>query len=221
MELVPGTRAGWTGVVEKPRSPRSIVRVISLDFTAAEFAADTKDTSYSVLFKARGFTQLLVSTLAARIATQMFSVLLVLFVLETDHSAALSGLVVVCSQVPGIIVSPLAGALLDRGRSSRVDEARLSRRFELHNGDRRPVLAAQPADARAHPRRVCFVADHAAQPRRRQVALPGHRAEVPVGPLERSRLGRVRYSQHPRSGSSGPRRSTGRSAVWPFSSQRS
>jgi len=91
--------------------------------TAAEFTADTEDTSYRALFKVRGFTQLLASTLAARIATQMFSVLLVLFVLETHHSAALSGLVVVCSQVPGIIVSPIAGALLDRG--SRVSLMRL------------------------------------------------------------------------------------------------
>ena len=68
----------------------------------------------------RGFNQLLVSTFAARVATQMFSVLLVLFVLETHHSAGLSGLVVVCSQVPGIIVSPIAGALLDRGPRARL-----------------------------------------------------------------------------------------------------
>ena len=53
----------------------------------------------------------------------MFSVLLVLFVLETHHSASLSGIVVVCSQVPGIIVSPIAGALLYRG--SRVALMRL------------------------------------------------------------------------------------------------
>jgi MFS family permease len=78
-------------------------------------AGDTEETSYRALFKVSGFTQLLVSTLAARSATQMFSVLLVLFVLETHHSAELSGIVIVCSQVPGIIVSPLAGALLDRG----------------------------------------------------------------------------------------------------------
>jgi MFS family permease len=57
----------------------------------------------------------MLSSLAARIATQMFSVLLVLFVLETRHSASLSGIVVVCSQVPGILVSPIAGVLLDRG----------------------------------------------------------------------------------------------------------
>jgi MFS family permease len=53
----------------------------------------------------------------------MFSVLLVLFVLETHHSAGLSGIVVVCSQVPGIIMSPIAGSLLDRG--SRVPLMRL------------------------------------------------------------------------------------------------
>jgi MFS family permease len=88
---------------------------------------DTKETSYRALFKVSGFTQLLVSSLAARIATQMFAVLLVLFVLETHHSAELSGVVVVCSQVPGIIVSPIAGALLDRG--SRVGLMRLDYLF--------------------------------------------------------------------------------------------
>jgi MFS family permease len=43
----------------------------------------------------------------------MFSVTIVLFVLETHHSAQL--FVVLASQVPGILVSPIAGALLDRG----------------------------------------------------------------------------------------------------------
>jgi MFS family permease len=80
-----------------------------------EPAQKSQETSYRALFKVGGLTQLLASTLAARVATQMFSVLLVLFVLETRHSASLSGIVVVCSQVPGIIVSPIAGALLDRG----------------------------------------------------------------------------------------------------------
>jgi predicted MFS family arabinose efflux permease len=80
-----------------------------------EFASDVEETNYRALFKVPGVSQLLTSTLAARIASQMFSVLLVLFVLETHHSASLSGIVVVCSQVPGIIVSPVAGALLDRG----------------------------------------------------------------------------------------------------------
>ena len=73
------------------------------------------ETNYSALFKVPGFGLLLLSSLAARIAVQMFSILIVLFVLETHHSSQLSGLVVLCSQVPGILVSPIAGALLDRG----------------------------------------------------------------------------------------------------------
>ena len=63
----------------------------------------------------RGFVLLFLSSLAARTATQMFSILIVLFVLETHHSSQLSGVVVLCSQVPGILVSPVAGALIDRG----------------------------------------------------------------------------------------------------------
>src|SRR5665213_385100 len=50
----------------------------------------------------------------------MFSVTIVLFVLETHHSAQLSGFVVLASQVPGILVSPIVGALLDRGAKVRL-----------------------------------------------------------------------------------------------------
>lgn len=74
------------------------------------------DTSYRGLARVPGLVTLIWATLASRIATQMFSVLIVLYVLETDHSSQLSGLVILCSQFPGILVSPIAGALLDRGR---------------------------------------------------------------------------------------------------------
>lgn len=47
-------------------------------------------------------------------SAQMFSVLIVLFVLGTGHSSALSGIVLLVGQVPGILVSPIAGALLER-----------------------------------------------------------------------------------------------------------
>lgn len=47
-------------------------------------------------------------------SAQMFSVLIVLFVLGTGRTAALSGLVLLTGQIPGIIVSPVAGALLER-----------------------------------------------------------------------------------------------------------
>jgi MFS family permease len=44
----------------------------------------------------------------------MYQVLLVLFVLAIYHSPGLSGLIVLVSLVPGIVLSPIAGALLDR-----------------------------------------------------------------------------------------------------------
>ncbi len=50
----------------------------------------------------------------------MFNVLLVLFVLDEYHSPALSGIVLLCSQVPGIVCSPFAGALLDRGAKTKL-----------------------------------------------------------------------------------------------------
>ncbi|HVB06122.1 MAG TPA: MFS transporter [Acidimicrobiales bacterium] len=74
------------------------------------------DSTYRSLFSVAGLPTLILATLASRIATQMSSVLIVLYVLETRHSSQLSGLVILCSQFPGILVSPIAGALLDRGR---------------------------------------------------------------------------------------------------------
>jgi MFS family permease len=77
---------------------------------------EAPDTSYRGLFRVTGFPALIGATLASRIATQMFSVLIVLYVLETRHSSALSGLVILVSQFPGMLISPISGALLDRGR---------------------------------------------------------------------------------------------------------
>ncbi|HVB00001.1 MAG TPA: MFS transporter [Acidimicrobiales bacterium] len=71
-------------------------------------------SGYRELFRLAGFTPLILSSLFARMATQMFSVLIVLFVLGTGHSSALSGIVLLVGQVPGILVSPIAGALLER-----------------------------------------------------------------------------------------------------------
>ena len=71
-------------------------------------------SGYRELFLLSGFTPLVLSSLLARMSTQMFSVLIVLFVLGTGHSSALSGVVLLVGQVPGILVSPIAGALLER-----------------------------------------------------------------------------------------------------------
>lgn len=67
------------------------------------------------MFRVAGLPQLTISTLFSRIGTQMFAVLIVLFVLSEYHSPAFSGIVILCSQLPGILFSPIAGALLDRG----------------------------------------------------------------------------------------------------------
>ncbi len=56
----------------------------------------------------------MLTSLFGRMSAQMFSVLIVLFVLGTGHSSALSGLVLLVGQIPGILVSPIAGALLER-----------------------------------------------------------------------------------------------------------
>jgi len=73
-----------------------------------------ESSGYRELFRLAGFAPLILSSLFARMATQMFSVLIVLFVLGTGHSSALSGVVLLVGQVPGILVSPIAGALLER-----------------------------------------------------------------------------------------------------------
>ncbi len=52
--------------------------------------------------------------LLARTATTMVELVLVLFALEHFHSAGLAGAVTFLSLAPGLLVSPIAGALLDR-----------------------------------------------------------------------------------------------------------
>src|SRR4051794_26339521 len=60
------------------------------------------------------------AALLARAASQMYALVLVLFVLERFDSPQLAGLAVLCSIAPGLILSPLAGAVLDRGARVRL-----------------------------------------------------------------------------------------------------
>ena len=71
-------------------------------------------TSYRQLFAIGGFPRLAAATLLARTAGGMWQVTLVLFVLARFHSPTLAGLATFLSIAPGLVVSPLAGALLDR-----------------------------------------------------------------------------------------------------------
>jgi MFS family permease len=72
--------------------------------------------TYRRLFGVPGFGRLAGAGLVARTAASMQALVLVLFVLERFHSPPLAGLVVFLSIVPGLLISPVAGALLDRHR---------------------------------------------------------------------------------------------------------
>lgn len=71
--------------------------------------------SYRALFAVPGFARLIGSALLSRTSNQMNALLLVLFVLDRWHSPQLSGVVVLVAIIPGLLVSPVAGAVLDRG----------------------------------------------------------------------------------------------------------
>ena len=71
--------------------------------------------SYRALLDVPGLRRLVLSALFSRTAAQMASLQLVLFVLARFHSPQLAGLTVTASIVPGLLLSPLAGAVLDRG----------------------------------------------------------------------------------------------------------
>ena len=74
----------------------------------------TATITYRRLFSVSGFPQLAGGALLARMAGSLFQVALVLYVLETFHAPALAGLAVFVAVAPGLLVSPIAGALLDR-----------------------------------------------------------------------------------------------------------
>ena len=72
------------------------------------------NVTYQQLFSVSGFSQLASGALLARTANRMWGVALVLFVLERFHSPALAGLAIFLAVAPGLAISPVAGALLDR-----------------------------------------------------------------------------------------------------------
>ncbi len=69
---------------------------------------------YRKLLAQPGFARLTAASLLARLGGTMWSVTIVLFVLDGFHSPSLAGLTVLLSLAPGLLVSPLAGAALDR-----------------------------------------------------------------------------------------------------------
>ena len=78
------------------------------------------DRSYRALLAVPSLGRVLLGMQLARIAQTMVSVALVLFTLTHYGSPALTGLVIFVSLVPGLLISPLAGALLDRHGRTRL-----------------------------------------------------------------------------------------------------
>jgi MFS family permease len=70
--------------------------------------------SYRDLLRIPDLPALLAATTLSRLAGRMFSLAIVLYALERFSSPALAGWLSFAAVVPGLAVSPLAGALLDR-----------------------------------------------------------------------------------------------------------
>lgn len=78
------------------------------------------ERSYRALLTVPGLGRILVSMQLARIAQSMVGVALVLFTLTEYRSAALAGIVTAASVLPGLLIAPIAGALLDRHGRTRL-----------------------------------------------------------------------------------------------------
>src|SRR5438067_7775476 len=73
-----------------------------------------ESTTYPDLFRVPTFPRLASSVVLARTANAMMQLALVLFVLQRFHSPSLAGLTIFLAIAPGVAMSPIVGALLDR-----------------------------------------------------------------------------------------------------------
>ena len=76
--------------------------------------------SYRELLRIPTIGRILLGMALSRIGGSMFGIAIVLFTLDRFDSPALAGLVTFASVGPGLIVSPIAGALLDRHGRARL-----------------------------------------------------------------------------------------------------
>ncbi|MGW4134545.1 MFS transporter [Amycolatopsis japonica] len=81
---------------------------------------DQEGPSYRALLRYPGFGALTSASAFSRLGEFSTQTALLLFVLTRFPSPALAAAVMVCRLVPGLLLSPLAGALLDRMRPSRL-----------------------------------------------------------------------------------------------------
>jgi MFS family permease len=78
------------------------------------------EASYGALLRVPSLGRALAGMQIARIAQSMVGLALVLFSLDRYHSPELAGLVTFAGIAPGLVVSPIAGALLDRHGRTRL-----------------------------------------------------------------------------------------------------
>src|SRR4030095_13300926 len=88
--------------------------------SAQRLSTRDSDRSYRALLAVPHVAPLLLGMQIARIAQSMVSVTIVLFTLAAYKSAVVSGVATFFSIFPGLIVSPIAGALLDRHGRTRL-----------------------------------------------------------------------------------------------------
>ena len=81
---------------------------------------EVQQPSYRALLAIPGLPRLVGSMVLARIAGQMTSLILVLFALERYNSPAVAGAATFLAIAPGLVASPIAGALLDRHGRTRL-----------------------------------------------------------------------------------------------------
>jgi MFS family permease len=75
---------------------------------------------YAALLRVRGFGLLYAGLVLGRVGGSMMLITLVLFVLARYHSPQLAGATAFAAVLPGLVVSPLAGAMLDRYGRARL-----------------------------------------------------------------------------------------------------
>src|SRR5215510_14530387 len=82
--------------------------------------AEQLDRSYRALLKLPSVGRVLIGMQLARIAQSMVAITIVLFAFTAYNSSTLAGTATFFSVFPGLLVSPIAGALLDRHGRTRL-----------------------------------------------------------------------------------------------------
>jgi MFS family permease len=80
---------------------------------------DSDALSYARLMRLPNVLPLLLATCLSRLAERMFAIVIVLHALAAFGSPTLAGWISFAAMAPGLVVSPLAGALLDRAGAVR------------------------------------------------------------------------------------------------------